>query len=164
MSSLDSQVLAVGTMFTQDVVRHYGFHDLMTEVQQVLCARLFVTSILVATFIASLLIDHSIFRLAIWSFTGFASLFPVIVAALFWRRATAVGAIAGVAAAVVLWIYFFVQGWSNPTYSVMGTGVMPVVVTFIGSCLALIVGSLLSRPISSDVLSRILDPVQEHRL
>ena len=36
MSSLDSQTLATGTMFTQDIVRHYGFHDRLSEKQQVL--------------------------------------------------------------------------------------------------------------------------------
>ena len=36
MSSLDSQTLSLGTMFTQDIVRHYGYADKITEKQQVL--------------------------------------------------------------------------------------------------------------------------------
>ena len=41
MSSLDSQTLAAGTLFTQDIVRHYGFHDRLSESKQVLFGRLF---------------------------------------------------------------------------------------------------------------------------
>ncbi|MEE9170607.1 MAG: sodium:solute symporter family protein, partial [bacterium] len=93
MSSLDSQSLSLGTMFTQDIVRHYGFHDRMSERQQILFGRLFVLLILAITYFISLVTERSIFRMAVWSFTGFASLFPVVVAALFWKRSTKYGAL-----------------------------------------------------------------------
>ncbi len=161
MSSLDSQVLAIGTMFTQDVVRHYGFHDRMTEKQQILCARLFVTLILVTTFVFSLIVNRSIFRLAIWSFTGFAALFPVVLAALFWRRASSTGIIASVLCVVVLWTYFLSQSWSDPGYTVLGSGLMPVVVIVAGSTLALVVGSLLTAPVPREVVERVLGSLDE---
>ena len=78
MSSLDSQVLSLGTMFTQDIVRHYGFGDKMNEKKQVLFGRVFVISILAITYILSLVSNRSIFKLGVWSFTGFASLLPVL--------------------------------------------------------------------------------------
>jgi SSS family solute:Na+ symporter len=156
MSSLDSQVLAIGTIFTQDVVRHYGFHDRMTEKQQILYARLFVTAILLMTFIFSLVVDHSIFRLAIWSFNGFASLFPVVVAALFWRRTSASGVVAGIFSAIALCLYFFVQSWSNPGYTVLSTGLMPVAAAVAGTAVVLVVVSLMTRPVDSEVLDRVL--------
>jgi SSS family solute:Na+ symporter len=156
MSSLDSQVLAVGTMFTQDVVQQYGFTDRMSEKQQVLCARIFVGLILVITFVSSLIVNRSIFGLAIWSFTGFASLFPIIVAALFWRRTSSEGVIASILTVVVLWVYFFVKSWLDPTYTVFGTGLMPVVVIVTGACGALFLGSLVTAPVDSDVVDRIL--------
>jgi len=156
MSSLDSQVLAVGTMFTQDVVRHYGYQDRMSEKQQILCARLFVSLILLTTFVVSLVVNRSIFRLAIWSFTGFASLFPIIVAALFWRRTSSQGVIASILSVAALWIYFFTQSWADPTYTVLGSGLMPVVITVAGSCLALVGVSLLTDPVQTEVVDRIL--------
>jgi len=156
MSSLDSQVLAIGTIFTQDVVRHYGFHERMTEKQQILYARLFVTAILLMTFIFSLVVDHSIFRLAIWSFNGFASLFPVVVAALFWRRTSASGVVAGIFSAIALCLYFFVQSWSNPGYTVLSTGLMPVAAAVAGAAVVLVVVSLMTRPVDSEVLDRVL--------
>ncbi len=154
MSSLDSQVLALGAMFTEDIVLHYGYHDRMSERQQVLAGRIFVVAILAVTYLLSRVADTSIFGLAIWSFTGFASLFPVAVAAVFWKRATKVGAIAAVLTVVVLWLYFFLDGWQVPGYTVGGTGVMPVAVIFAASATAMVVGSLLTRPPRREVVER----------
>ena len=158
MSSLDSQVLSLGTMFTQDIVRHYGFHDRMSEKQQVLFGRLFVFAVLAITYILSLVTNRSIFKLAIWSFTGFAALLPVVVAALFWKRSTKYGAMASVVSTVVLWIYFFLQGWENPAYTVGGNGVMPVAVILGVSATAMIVGSLLTTAPDQASLQKFFPP------
>lgn len=154
MSSLDSQVLALGTMFTQDIVRHYGYHDQMSEAAQVRAGRFFVIGILLTTYLISLVAQPSIFSLAVWSFTGFASLFPVVVAAVFWRRSTKAGVFASLATVVVLWLYFFLDGWQTPGYSVGGTGALPVAVIFLGSAFALIGVSLLTRPPEAATLDR----------
>jgi len=103
MNSFDSQVHAAGTMFTQDIVRHYGFHDRMSERTQILVGRIFIVGILAATYALSLVTNRSIFKLGVWCFTGFASLFPVVAAALFWRRSTKWGAFAATATVAVLW-------------------------------------------------------------
>lgn len=153
MSSLDSQVLAIGNMFTQDIVRHYGFHDQMSEKSQVLVGRLFVGGILLLTFLISLVAPMRIFGLAIWTFSGFASLVPILLAAIFWRRSTKVGALAAVITAVVSWVYFFSVGWNVPNYTVGGTGIMPVAVVLLASIVAMVVGSLLSNPPSEETLS-----------
>jgi SSS family solute:Na+ symporter len=154
MSSLDSQVLSLGTMFTQDIVRHYGFHDKMSESKQVLVGRLFVAAILLFTYGLSLVIDRSIFRLGIWSFTGFAGLFPVVVAAVFWRRSTAKGAVASILTVIVLWSYFVVRGFSTPNYSVGGTGIVPAAVILLASATAMIVVSWATRPPEPAVVDR----------
>jgi SSS family solute:Na+ symporter len=154
MSSLDSQVLALGTMFTEDIVLHYGYRDRMSEKQQVLAGRIFVVAILALAYLLSLVADTSIFGLAVWSFTGFASLFPIAVAAVFWKRATRTGAIAAVLTVVVLWLYFFADGWKVPGYTVGGTGVMPVAVIFAASAAAMVAGSLLTRPPDREVVER----------
>jgi SSS family solute:Na+ symporter len=163
MSSLDSQVLALGTMFTQDVVKRFGFHDRMTEHQQVLSARMFVALILLMTFGFSLVVDRSIFRMAIWSFTGFASLFPIVLAALFWRRASSRGVIASMISVAVLWTYFISSNWSNPAYSVLGTGLLPVVVIISVATGALVLVSLLTKAVSPDVVDRVLGREEEVR-
>ncbi|MDA2925684.1 sodium:solute symporter family protein [Acidobacteria bacterium AH-259-G07] len=154
MSSLDSQVLSIGSMFTQDIVRHYGFHDRMSEKQQVLVGRLFVVGILVVTYLLFLISNRSIFRLGIWSFSGFSALFPIVVAALFWKRSTKYGAFASVFSVVVLWIYFFLQAGRAEDYTIGGTGVMPVAVILAVSTAAMILFSLLSKAPDQAVIEK----------
>lgn len=157
MSSLDSQVLALGTMFTQDIVRRYGFQGRMSERTQVLAGRCFVVLILVVVFLLSLVTPPSIFAIGVWSFSGFAALLPVLVAALFWKRSTKQGAYLALAVVAVLWLLFFIDGWGVPDYTVSGTGIMPVAVLMTASSLAMVLGSLWSRPPEPAVLRRFFD-------
>jgi len=154
MNSLDSQALALGTMFTHDVVRHYGFHDKMTERQQVLVGRLFVVMVLAITFILSLVTAQSIFRIGIWTFTGFAGLFPVVVAALFWKRSTKQGAIACVLTVALLWVYYFLTAGEGRDHTVGGTGVMPVAIILAASSVMMVGVSLMTKPPDRATLSR----------
>ena len=159
MSSLDSQSLSIGSMFTHDIVGHYRFRsdsrqDGMSEKGQVLVGRLFVFGILCLTYLLSLVLNRSIFKLAVWSFTGFASLFPIVIAALFWKRSTKYGAFASTISVVVLWIYFFIQGWQAPGYTVGGSGIMPVAVILIVSVVVMIIGSLISKPPDPTVIQK----------
>jgi SSS family solute:Na+ symporter len=146
MSSLDSQVLSLGTMFTQDIVRHYGYDNRMSGKQQILIARVFVAGILVVAYLMSLVASNTIFALGTWCFTGFSALFPIVLAGLFWKRSTKAGVYASILTVVVLWVYFFAQGWGNADYTVGGTGVMAVAVITPASALALILVSLMTKP------------------
>ena len=152
MSSLDSQVLAVSTIFTHDVVRHYGLRDRMRERRQVLSGRLFVTLVLASCFLLSLVTDPSIFSLGIWSFTGYSALLPVLLAALFWKRSTRWGALAAILVTAVLWAGFFWMGWRVAGYSIAGTGLLPLVVILGASSCAMILVSLLTSPPEEAVL------------
>ena len=154
MSSLDSQVLSIGTMFTQDIVRHYGLREGMSERAQILSGRIFVAGVLLLTYLISLVSARSIFKLGIWSFTGFAALFPVVVAALFWKRSTKHGALAAILTVAVLWVYFFFQGWETPGYTVGGTGLMPVAVILGAATVAMISVSALTRPPDRAIVDR----------
>lgn len=145
MSSLDSQVLCLSTMFTQDIVRHYGLGDRMSEKAQIRVARMFVLAILAIAYILFLVSNRSIFSLGVWCFTGFTGLFPIVLAALFWKRSTTVGVGLSLGTTVVLWTYYFLAGWRDPAYTVAGSGLMPVVVIFFASGAALLIGSLLGR-------------------
>jgi SSS family solute:Na+ symporter len=162
MNSFDSQVHALGTMFTQDIVRHYGFHDRMSEGKQILFGRVFTVVILIATYLLSLVTDRSIFKLGVWCFTGFAALFPVVVAAVFWKRSTKWGAFAATATVAVMWTAFLIRGWKSADYTIAGTGVMPVAVILLASTAAMVVGSLLTRPPAQETLVKFF-PAEETR-
>jgi len=149
MNSMDSQTLAVGTMFTHDIVHHYGFKDKMTEQQQVWFGRLFIVLIIAVTFLLSLVVNRSIFRIGVWAFTGFAAMFPVVVGAVFWKRSTKYGALAAVCSVVVLWLYFFLNNIEN-----VGGGLMPVAIILAVATVAMIVGSLLTAPPPPEILEK----------
>ena len=142
MSSLDSQTLALGNMFTQDIVRHYRLGGDMDPAKQVWWGRIFVCLILATTFGLSLVMPRSIFKLGIWSFTGFAGLFPIVLAALYWKRSTKWGAFAAVLAVLVSWTYFFAGG----SKTIGTTDIMAVTAVMALSAVAMVVGSLASRP------------------
>ena len=157
MSSLDSQSLSLGSMFTHDIVRPYlrkRGQEQMSEKQQVWVGRLFVIGILSITYIISLIATPSIFRLAIWSFTGFSGLFPIVVAALFWKRSTKYGVLGSIISVILLWLFFFLNNWKTLGYTVGGTGIMPVAVIILVSSSTLIIVSLITKPPSSETIQR----------
>jgi SSS family solute:Na+ symporter len=133
-------------MFTQDIVLHYGYQDRLDEKARVLVGRLFVIGILLVTYIISLFINPSLFKLGVWCFTAFAALFPILVAALFWPRSTKQGVAASVLSVVVLWTYLVIHEWKSPDYTLGGTGILPVALVLAVSIVALVVVSLLTRP------------------
>ncbi len=147
MSSLDSQSLALGAMFTEDIVRHYGFDDQLSEQQQVMFGRMFAAAFLALAFVCSLFADQSIFALGTWSLTGFAGLLPMFAASLYWRRSTKAGAGAAICTVAGLWAYFFADSLGfDGTYSIGGSGLLPIAVIVPASAGVMTLVSLLSRP------------------
>jgi solute:Na+ symporter, SSS family len=100
----DSQILALSTMFTEDVFAFYGGKRRFGEAVQVQTGRIFIILITLFAYAVALRAPETIFELAIqYAFSGFASLSPLLVAALFWRGSTKWGALA-----VTLWTAFAV--------------------------------------------------------
>jgi SSS family solute:Na+ symporter len=153
MSSLDSQFLCLGTMFTNDIVLHKLGRDRLTDGQVILIARGFVVGIVTLTYLLSLVAPQNVFDLAVWCFSGFGALFPLVFASVFWKRVTKAGAYACIIAATASWFYFFAKsGYGSEL--VLGPGIMPVAVCFVISSLALIVVSLMTRPPSEETIRK----------
>ena len=89
--------------------------------------------------------NANVFDLAIWCFSGFAALFPLIFASLYWKRTTKAGAFACILAALISWLYFFQQSGYGGEYFV-GPGIVPAAICFFVSAGALVVVSLLTSP------------------
>ena len=176
----DSQILALSTMFTEDVFAFYGGKTRFGERVQVQTGRLFVVLIAGVAYLIALRAPPGIFNLAIqYAFSGYASLFPLLVGALFWKRSTKWGALA-----VTLWTAAAVIGiavlqvvvpapasgtvtavWSVGAIDVIsrtsgGTavwGFMPVVpMTIISALLMVVVSRLTPRPADA-TLARYFD-------
>ena len=164
----DSQILALSTMFTEDVFAFYGGKSRFGEAVQVQTGRVFIILITLFAYAVALRAPETIFELAIqYAFSGFASLSPLLVAALFWRGSTKWGALA-----VTLWTAFAVVAvavfqavvpapapgpatvlWAPGGFEVLsrtpgGTAVfrfMPVVPMVIVSVLLMIVVSMMTK-------------------
>lgn len=154
MSSLDSQFLCLGTIFTNDIVVYRAGENKLSDFQKLRIARLFIVIIVTLTYLLAMALKNAnVFDLAIWCFSGFAALFPLVFAALYWKRATKAGAIACVLSALFSWLYFFHKSGYGGEYFI-GPGIVPAAVCFLVSSTAMIGVSLLSRAPSSSTLER----------
>ena len=153
MSSLDSQFLCLGTIFTNDVVLHNSKKD-YTDKQILFMARCFVVAVVALTYVLALLLQNqNVFDLAIWCFSGFAALTPLVLAALYWKRATAAGAYASVIVVAVSWFIFFAMSGFGGEFTVLG-GVMPVAICWMAGAFAMVAGSLVTRPPSEETVEK----------
>ena len=154
MSSLDSQFLCLGTIFTNDIVVFREGENKLSDSQKLRIARLFIVIIVALTYLLAMALKNAnVFDLAIWCFSGFSALFPLVFSALYWKRATKAGAIACVVSALLSWFYFFHKSGYGGEYFI-GPGIVPVAVCFLVSSIAMIGGSLLTRPPSSSTVDR----------
>ena len=177
----DSQILALSTMFTEDVFAFYGGKRRFGEAVQVQTGRIFVIVLTVIAYAIAMRAPEAIFDLAIqYAFSGFAALSPLLVAALFWRGSTKWGALASTiwTAAAVAAVAIFqaivpapapapgqnpnIVFWSLGNTEILsrtpgGTavfGFMPVVPMVIISALLMIVVSRLTRKPAAATLER----------
>ncbi len=173
----DSQILALSTMFTEDVFAHYEGHARFGEAAQVHMGRAFVVILTVLAYLVALRLPQSIFAVAVqYAFTGFAALAPLLVAALFWRRSTKWGALAStlwVAAGVVgvgvfqavvpapppgpPTVVWSTGGWEWLARTPGGTtvlGLLPVVPMVLVSAVLMVVVSLLTPRPSPPTIAR----------
>ncbi|GJM25122.1 MAG: sodium:proline symporter [Phycisphaerae bacterium] len=154
MSSLDSQFLCIGSMFTNDIVAHYAGRDRLTDQQKVLCGRVFVVLIVAVTYSLAQLRPGSVFTLGVWCFSGFASLFPLVFAAVYWKRATRAGAYACVLTAAAVWWGLFAKSGYGSGGQFLFYGMMPVATIVGASTAALILVSLATKPPSAETVER----------
>jgi SSS family solute:Na+ symporter len=171
----DSQILALSTMFTEDVFAFYGGKKRFGEAAQVHTGRLFIILITVVAYAVALQAPQNIFDLAVqYAFSGYAALSPLLVAALFWKKSTKWGALASTVwaalavAAVAVFQYLIpapapgppVVMWSVAGVEVLsrtpgGTavfGLMPVVpMTIISAVLLVVVSRFSTKPAKATI-------------
>jgi len=173
----DSQILALSTMFTEDVFAFYEGKQRFGEKVQVQTGRIFVIVLTVLAYAIALRAPETIFNVAIqYAFTGYASLSPLLIAALFWRGSTKWGALASTlwTAAAVIAVALFQSAipapapgpsiivWSIGGIDVLsrtpgGTavlGFMPVVPMVIISALLMILFSKLTAKPSGETVKK----------
>ena len=91
----DSQILALSTMFTEDVFAFYGGQTRFGPAVQVQTGRIFVILLTVVAYSIAMTAPQSIFDIASqYAFAGYSALSPLLIAALFWKKSTKWGALA----------------------------------------------------------------------
>jgi solute:Na+ symporter, SSS family len=149
----DSQILALSTMFTEDVFAFYGGKSRFGEAVQVQTGRIFVVALTIVAYLVALRAPQSIFDLAVqYAFSGYSALAPLLVAALFWKRSTKWGALA-----VALWTAGAVIYTASVPGALAWFGLMPVVPMTVISCALMIVVSLVTRLPSLETIRRYSD-------
>jgi SSS family solute:Na+ symporter len=123
----------------------------ISDARVIWIARAFIVTIVALTYLlAQLARNANVFDLAVWCFSGFASLTPLVFAALYWKGATRLGAYASVLAAMSVWLVLFRQsGWGG---EYLVGGVMPVTWSFAAGAVAMVLVSLVTpRPSAKTV-------------
>jgi len=146
MSTLDSQLLTLSSMFTQDLVRplvgrfsrrSVASNGASSGLDSPLAGKLFVAALALAGLGIAWRPPGTFLEIATEAFTGLAVLFPTVVAVLYWRRVTAKGAIASILVGEGLVAAYHLQ-------AIPKLGTLPVVPVVAASTLALIGVSLLT--------------------
>ncbi len=149
MSTADSQLLAASSSVSENIVKRFFWKNMSSRWQMWL-ARLTVVAISVVAVFLALNPDASIFRIVSFAWAGFGAAFgPVVLCALFWRRANKWGALAGmVSGAVMVFVWKFVV-------RVVAAGtfldIYELLPAFIVSLIAIIVVSLLTAAPEAEV-------------
>ncbi len=152
MSSLDSQFMCLGTMFTNDIVIKKFGKDRFTDTQKIWIARGFILAVVAVTYGLSIYLKDSahVFDLGVWCFSGFAALFPLVFAAVYWKGVTKAGAYACILSTMVVWCVLFYRDIiaekpPGAEEELLIAGMMPVTIMIAVSAASLIGVSLISK-------------------
>lgn len=147
MSTADSQLLAASSSVSQNILQE-KFHLKLTEKQSMLAARLTVIVIAILGVIIAKDPNSSIFGIVSFAWAGFGAGFgPLVICALYWKRATLPGAVAGMAAGgvmVFVWKYLV-----KPLGGVFG--IYELLPAFLVGTAAIVIVSLLTQAPSKEI-------------
>jgi len=109
MSTADSQLLVCSSALTEDFYKSIFHHD-VSQARLVRIGRLAVVGIAGLAMVLAQQENNTVLDLVAYAWAGFGATFgPVLLLALYWKRATALGALAGIVVGgitVVLWNQF----------------------------------------------------------
>ncbi|MAS92156.1 MAG: sodium:proline symporter [Verrucomicrobiales bacterium] len=161
MSSLDSQFMCLGTMFTNDIVMKKFGAGRFTDTQKIWIARGFIMAVVAITYGLSIYLKDSahVFDLGVWCFSGFAALFPLVFAAVYWKGVTKAGAYTSIIATVVVWCILFYndiiaekpEGMED---ELLIGGMMPVTIMIAVSAVTLVGVSLFTKKPSQETIQK----------
>ena len=138
MSTADSQLLAAASSVSEDLLKDkFGFK--LNAKKTMLIARLTVVAISAISVLIALNPDSNVFNIVSFAWAGFGAAFgPVVLFALFWKRTTRQGALAGmISGAAVIFIWKFIV---RPLGGIWN--IYELLPAFIVACAAILIVSL----------------------
>lgn len=138
MSTLDSQLLTLSSMFTRDF-----FADGQNEKKQSWFGKLFILLLAAIGLVIAYRPPATILIIATETFTGLAVLFPAVIGGLYWPYATARGAIASILVGEALVIVYL--GKLLPTFGFLAVIPIILVTTTVFVLVSLIDASIRKR-------------------
>jgi len=136
-SSIDSQLLSVAHLVTDDLLPRY---KKVSSEQAVLWGRLLLVVFAAIAYYIALVRPAAILSIAAFAFSGFSVILPVMIAGLYWPRANKYGACAALVFPAVmlhLWYLEILPKWTT-------FGFMPVFPTFVLAILTMVIVSYLT--------------------
>lgn len=136
-SSIDSQLLTVSHMITDDFLSRYFK---ISSARAVLLGRIVLVLFAGLAYYIANIQPAAILTIATFAFSGFSIILPVMIAALYWPRANKHGVIAGLVIPFImlhLWYLDVLPAWTT-------FGLMPVVPAFFLAAAILVIVSLLT--------------------
>jgi cation/acetate symporter len=160
LSTADGLLLVIATAVSHDLYAKiinpkasYGMRFLASRVMIVIAA-------LLAAF-AALPRLALIVQLVAWAFSlAAATFFPVVLTGIFWRRANAKGAIAGMIGGLLVTAFYMFMNYTNPMFTVLGLSHLSAgIFGMIANFALQIVVSLATKP-SPEYIQRMVDQVR----
>ena len=151
MSTADSQLLVTASAVSEDMYKG-AIKKNASEKSSLLVGKIAVVVVAVIAFFIALDPNSSIMGLVSDAWAGFGAAFgPVVLLALFWKRSTLAGAVAGMATGavtVIVWDYLPIV---NGETIYAATGLYSLVVGFALALVVNIVVSLISKKPSAEI-------------
>ena len=149
MSTSDSQLLAAASSISQNLVQEV-FGKKLSQKKSIWLARISVIIIAVVAIFLATDPDSSVFRIVSFAWGGFGATFgPVVLFALFWRRANKWGVISGmVSGGAMIFIWKFVI---RVAFKGSALDIYELLPAFLVNCIVLVIVSLCTKAPSKEI-------------
>lgn len=157
MSTADSQLLAAASSVSENLIKRFVWKDIPKNAQM-LIARVTTAVIAVVSIFLAWNPESSVFRIVSFAWAGFGAAFgPLVLCALFWKRTTKWGALAGMLTGGVM-----VFVWKYGIAKLGGVfAIYELLPAFLLSLLAIVVVSLLTPAPKAEIIEEFDSVVKE---
>jgi SSS family solute:Na+ symporter len=152
MSTMDAQLLTVGTIFTKDIFKpileskHTKQAQALSQQQEIFLTKVLVVIMAAIGYILALFRPMQILAVVDWAFGGFAALAIPMIGAIYWKRCTKQAAFIS----IILSQVFLIGLPLGLLPSSLAFGMLPSFIAVIVALISLVVVTFLTKPAEKD--------------